>query len=126
MTTLREPSIFDLKATHAHRMYAVSTAMVLYLVHRSGEVGIREAVRVAQSATSIPAALDLWTRMAPAVEYRTVLDSLALKIFGVPRGPELDVMLESPLCCLNMRSPADLTCRPPNPESKRREICRRW
>ncbi|MBA3500989.1 MAG: hypothetical protein M4D80_26735 [Myxococcota bacterium] len=125
LTTLREPAIHDVKAQNAHRMYAVSTAMLLYIVHRAGEVGIREAVRSAQSAPTIPAALDLWTRMAPNVEYRMVLDSLALRIFGVPRGPELDVMLESPLCCLNMRSPADLTCRPPNPE-KPREICRRW
>jgi hypothetical protein len=126
LTTLREPAIHDVKAQNAQRMYAVSTAMVLYLVHRGGEVGIREAIRIAQSAPTIPAALDLWPRMAPNVQYPLVLETLATRIFGVPPGPELDALLAGPLCCLNLRSPADVTCRAPDPNATRRELCRRY
>lgn len=126
VTTLREPSVFDIKTETAGRMYAVSLAMVMYLVHRGGEIAIRDAVRTAQSATTIPAALDLWPRMAPNVEYRDVLDSLAQKVFGQPRGAELEVILGGPLCCQHVRSPGELACRAPDPESPTRQVCRRY
>jgi hypothetical protein len=126
LTLLREPSIFDIKAENAQRMYAVSTAMLLFLVQRGGEQGIRDAVRIAQAATTIPAALDLFARIAPNVEYRDVLDALAQKIFGMPRGPELDAIINGALCCTHQRSPGELACRAPNPEAPTRQVCRRY
>ena len=126
MTALGAPAILDVKAEDASRMYAVSLAMVLYIVHHAGEVGLREAVRLAQSAESIPAALDLWNRTRPNVDYRAVLDSLAQKVFELPLGPELDAIVRGPLCCHNLRTPADLACRAPAAETTRREICRRY
>lgn len=126
LTTLRDPAILDVKAENAHRMYAVSLAMVLYLVHRGGEIAIREAVRLAQSADTIRVALDLWPRMTTNVDYRIVLDALAQKVFGMAPGPELDALLKGPLCCHNLRTPAELQCRAPGTDGTRREICRRW
>ena len=125
ITTLRDPEIFDVKAENAHRMYAVSLAMVLYLVHRGGEVTIREAVKLAQSADTIPIALDLWTRIAPAVDYRMIVDSLAQHVFHMPPGPELKALLDGPMCCSNIRSPLELVCGPP-PDGVATRMCRRY
>lgn len=126
LARLREPAVLDLEAENAARMYAVSLAMVLYIVHARGELGLREAVRVAQAADSIPTALELWSRTQPNIDYRAILDMLAQRILGLPLGPELDAVLGGSLCCRNLRSPAGLTCRAPTPDLTRREICRRW
>ena len=124
LATLRDPAILDLKHEQASRMYAVSLAMVVYLVHAKGELGIREAVRIAQNSD---APLGLWELVLPNVDYRVVVDSLAQKVFGAPPGPELDILLRGTVCCRNLRQPAELSCRAPSAESSvRREICRRW
>jgi hypothetical protein len=126
LQALREPAIFDVKAENAARMYAVSLAMVLYLVQRSGELGIREAVQIARSLDTIPAALDLWTHVAPNIDHPAVLDALAQRVFGQPRGPTLDALLRGSVCCVGLRSPGNLQCRAPGSEPPRREICRRY
>lgn len=127
IATLREPSIFDVKDEHADRMYAVSLAMVLYLVHRGGDVRIREAIRYTQAADAIPRALDLWTQVAPNVDYKMVLDDLAQRVFHMPPGPELKALLDGPLCCTHVKSPLELDCSPP-PEGTmpKRAFCRRY
>lgn len=124
LTTLRDPAILDVKAENAKRMYAVSLAMVLYLVDRAGETAIREAVRVAQTAATIPDALELWQRVAPNVEHRLVVEALAQRVFGMVPSPELDTLVQGKLCCQSLPAPAELKCRAPT--EGRREVCRRY
>jgi hypothetical protein len=118
LDTLREPSIFDMKAENAGRMYAVSLAMVLAIVHRRGEGGLREAVRTAQSAESLGAALDLWNRVMPNVEYGDVVETLVSKVFGTVPG--------AVSCCAHLRSPSEVSCRAPGSEPPRAEVCRKY
>jgi hypothetical protein len=107
---LRDPEVFEVKTETAARMYGVSTAMIAFLVHRGGEVALREAVRIAQSADSRERALDLWQQIAPNVDYRAILDDVAQHVFGVPLGAELDTMMKGQVCCTNLRSVAELKC----------------
>jgi hypothetical protein len=122
LDTLRDPTVFDMKAENAARMYAVSLAMVLAIVHRRGDVGLRDAVRVAQSAESVGAALDLWNRVMPSVAYDEVVETLAAKVFGTTPGPALGTVL----CCAHVRSPSEVSCRAPGSEPPRPEVCRKY
>lgn len=122
LARLHEPAIFDLTKEDVNRMYAVSLAMVLAIVHRRGEAGLHDAVRMAQGATSVSAALDLWNRVMPDVTYRDVVEILASRVFGAEPGPALG----SVLCCVHLRSPGEVSCRAPGSEPPRMEICRSY
>jgi hypothetical protein len=120
--TLDRPAIFDVKAVEASRMYAVAETLVLYIVHHGGDQALRTAIQVAKTTETG----ELWSRVAPGIDYHAVLDSLAQKVFGMPMGPELDTLLRSPMCCRNLRVPAELSCRAEAVGTGRREVCRRW
>lgn len=122
LAVARDPVVLDLEDHRAGRLYAVSLAMVVYLVHRGGERALREAVRTAQSADS---PLALWELLHPRVDHPAIVESLAAKLFGAS-GPELDAMLRGPLCCRKLRQPAELACRAPSADGGPREVCRRW
>lgn len=122
LTTLDRPNIFDVKADNASRMYAVSEMLVLYIVHHGGDQALRTAIQVAKTTETA----ELWARLAPGIDVRAVVDSLAQKVFGLPLGSDLDAVLRGPMCCRNLRVPAELTCRAPTAEpATRRETCRR-
>jgi len=110
LATLGAPVVFDLPTANVTRMYSVSLVMIVALTEHGGEVALRNLVRIAASVDSAPAAIELWDRVAPKTAFPGLLDILARKVFGVPTGPELDVLLRGPLCCSSMRSPADFTC----------------
>lgn len=93
------------------RTYAVSLAMIVANTERAGEPGLRAFVHTATGLDSARAAVELWERAYPKASYATILDALALKLFGVPTGPELDLALRAAVCCSGMRSLPDLTCR---------------
>ena len=118
----RDPSVLDLHDEHAARLYAVSLAMVVYLVQQRGEQGVREAVRIAQS-TDTP--LALWEALHANVDHRALVDALATKLFGMPPGVELDAIVRGTLCCRKLRQPTEVTCHAPSGDTGR-GICRRW
>jgi hypothetical protein len=124
ITTLDRPHIFDVKAENASKMYAVAEMLVLYIVHHRGDQALRTAIQIAKTTETG----ELWTRLAPGIDFRAVVESLATKVFGMSLGSaELDALLRDTFCCKNLRIPAELTCRASTGErTSRREICRRW
>ena len=118
----RDPAVLDLQDEQAGRLYAVSLAMIVYLVQQRGEQGIREAVRLAQS-TDTP--LALWEALHANVDPRALVDALAAKLFGSVSGAELEGLVRGTLCCRKVRQPMEVTCHPPSSDSGR-GLCRRW
>ena len=127
---LRNPDSFDLGSLQgstfadlpdnlADRAYAESMAMIVYLVQRSGELGVQTAIRTLQTPRrGAPIArLNLWDRLFPGAGHRAVLDALARKLFGVPLGGELDAIFRGAVCCHSLLWVTDLGCRgiPPYP-----------
>ena len=112
VATLSAPTIDEQRPEIALRLYAQSFAMIMYIAERGGETGLRAAVQTAHAGEKA-----LWDRLAPAVDERAVTDVLARRLFGVPRGRELDAVLANTICCYGLRSLADLGCRgvPPHP-----------
>jgi hypothetical protein len=106
VTTLAAPSIDEQNTEIVARLYAQSLAMIMYIVERGGETGLRAAVQTAHAGEKA-----LWDRIAPGIDERGVLDVLARRMFGVARGPELDTVLTNTICCYGTRSLADLGCR---------------
>ncbi len=104
--TLGAPAIDEESPDVASRLYAQSLAMIVYLAERGGETGLRGAV---QNAHTDPA--DLWARLASGAGDAAVLDALAHRMFGLPRGPELSGVLGSTICCSGLGSLAELGCR---------------
>jgi hypothetical protein len=111
LAALNDPALFDLAKENVSRLYAVSLAMVSLLVHRGSEQNLRAAIRIAQENNSHADAVKLWARIAPNIEYRDVLESLAQKTFGVPIGTELEAVLKGPICCKHLNTPSELSCR---------------
>jgi hypothetical protein len=128
LAAAQAPAVFDLQMANAVRLYAVSIAMVVHVVHRGGESALRHAIRIAQAADSQPAALDLWNRLPHHVDYQTLLDALAQDVFGTGLGGDLDAILRGTVCCRDLRSPATFACRAAaqGETTSRREHCRRW
>ena len=133
MRMLRNPEISDLGALQvptfailpedrAARAYAESLAMIVYLVERSGELGIKTAAQVLRSAgrESPRAGLDLWDRLYPGTGHRAVVDALARKLFGVAPGNELDAIFQGAVCCHGVRSVRDVACRGAPPRTDRK------
>lgn len=127
---LRSPEAYELRslqgatfaamtADRATRAYAVSLAMIMFLVEQTGDDGLKTAVRALQAAEreSSRAGLDLWDRMFPRVDHVTVLNALARKVFGVALGGELDAMLRAAVCCYGLHAVREFGCRsaPLNP-----------
>jgi len=130
---LRNPDTFDLGALQsstfaflpddrAERAYAQSLAMIVYLVDRAGELGLRNAAHALRElGRKAPrAGLDLWDRLYPATGQRAVADVLAHKLFGVGLGNELDAIFQGVVCCHGVKTVNELACRsaPPRPDRK--------
>jgi hypothetical protein len=120
---LRQPDTFDLglldapraalSRERARRAQAESLAMIVFLVERSGELGLQAAVRTQKAAAreSPQAGPELWERLYPGAGHRALLDSLAHKIFGVPPGDKLDSILKAAICCYGLREVSAFHCR---------------
>ncbi len=121
---LSVPSFVQLPDESAERAYAESLAMVLYIVDRAGEAGLRAAVQALRAAgTGTPrAGQELWDRLYPGIGHRAVVESLAHRVFGVAPGSELDALLRGAVCCHGLRSAGELRCRGVAPRADRR----RW
>jgi hypothetical protein len=118
------PSFALLPDQSAERAYAESLTMVLYLVDRTGEAGLRAAVqalRVAGTDTPRPGQ-ELWDRLVPGIGHRAVIDAMAHRVFGVFPGRELDAILRGAICCHGVRTASELRCRGTAPRMDRR----RW
>jgi hypothetical protein len=113
LTALEVPSLATMPEDRAERAYAESLAMVVFIVERTGEPGLRAAVRAlgTLSRESPRGALDLWERLYPGAGHPEVLDSLARKIFGVTPGSELDDIFKGAICCYGLRAVNELGCR---------------
>jgi hypothetical protein len=118
------PSFAVLPTESAERAYAESLAMVLYVVDRGGEAGLRAAVQALRAAgTGTPRpSQELWDQLYPGVGHRAVVDAMAHRVFGVFPGRELDAMLRGPICCHGLRAVGQLRCRGVAPRGDRR----RW
>jgi hypothetical protein len=112
IATLSAPTIDEERTSIVLRLYAQSLAMIMYIAERGGETGLHAAVQTAHAGEKA-----LWDRLAPAIDERAVTDVLARRLFGVPRGRELDAVLANTICCYGLTSLADLGCRgvPPHP-----------
>jgi hypothetical protein len=120
---LSVPAFDLLSAEAAQRAYAESLAMILYIVDRAGEAGLRAAVQVLRAAgTGTPrAGQELWDRLYPGIGHGAVIEALAHRVFGAGPG-ELDAILRGPICCHGLRSAAELRCRGVAPRGNRQ----RW
>jgi hypothetical protein len=113
LSSVRAPVLAVMPDTRADRVYAESLAMIVFIVERTGEPGLRGAVQVLEVAAreSRHRELDLWERLSPGTSHHAVLDALARKIFGVAQGSELDDIFKAAVCCYGLRSVRDLHCR---------------
>lgn len=113
LASLRAPVLAVMPSSWADRVYAESLAMIVFIVERTGELGLRGAVQALQAAAreSPHRELDLWERLYPDASHRAVLEALAHKIFGVPLGSELDDIFKAAVCCHGLRSVHELHCR---------------
>jgi hypothetical protein len=102
----------------AERAYAESLAMILFIVERAGDAGLKAAVASVRLGRP---ERGLWEVLYPGTDHRAVLDALARKLFGVPVGGELDAMLRGAVCCHGLRAVGELRCRgvPPRPDRMR-------
>jgi hypothetical protein len=117
-------SFAQLPEESADRAYAESLAMVLYIVDRGGEAGLRAAVEALRAAgTATPrAGQELWDRLYPGIGHRALVEVLAHRVFGAAPGAELDAILRGAICCHGLRSAGELRCRGTAPRADRR----RW
>ncbi|MEJ7597172.1 MAG: hypothetical protein WKG01_04615 [Kofleriaceae bacterium] len=115
LAALRDPVLLEQAEGQAGKAYAMSLAMVLYLVDASGERAIADLVRTATSAVSRTDPLGLWSRAAPGIDERAVLEALGRRMFGLSLGSELGTALAGPVCCRGIRDVDDLRCREPDP-----------
>jgi hypothetical protein len=124
LTQVSVPSFTLLPGESAERAYAESLAMVLYIVDRAGEAGLRAAVQALRAAgTDTPRpSQQLWDQLYPGIGHRAVVDALAHRVFGVFPGRELDAILRGTICCRGVRSAGELRCRGVAPRMDRR----RW
>jgi hypothetical protein len=133
MKMLRSPDAYDLRslqvptfalmtAEQAERAYAESLAMIVMIVERAGELGLRSAVQVLRTARrDVPRAeLELWDGLYPGSGHRDVLDALAHKVFGASSRGEVDRIFQGVVCCSGLRAVADLRCHSVAPRPDRR------
>jgi hypothetical protein len=133
---LREPPVLELGVLEASSileasdekaaiLYAQSQAMVAFIVEQPGGSEVRAAVDAVRQAhtVSAQAGRELWQRKYPDVTPRAVLDHLAMKLFALPPGRELDRILAGAICCGGLRMVSELGCHGtaiPVPEPKGR------
>jgi hypothetical protein len=117
---LSVPSFDLLSAEAAQRAYAESLAMILYMVDRDGDAGLRAAIQTLRAAgTGTPrAGQELWDRLYPGIGHGAVSDALAHRVFGAAAS-ELDAILRGPICCHGLRSAGELRCRGVAPRGNR-------
>jgi hypothetical protein len=84
--------------------------MVMYIVDRAGDPGLRSAAAALHAADSERAAIEHWEKSYPGIGPPQLLDFLATKLFAKPRA-ELDPLLAGPLCCHGLRDLATVACR---------------
>jgi len=115
IATLHDPTVFDPVHPGAARMYGVAAAMVVYIVQEGGgehalPVVVRAAKAVDQRGRRRIASSQLWHALYPGAGYREVLDRLAERIFGMPRGPRLEHVFRGPICCMGRSNVSALSC----------------
>jgi hypothetical protein len=111
LRTLRDPAMRALAVDTVRRSYAWSFAMVAFIVERAGEPALRSAGTALHAADNERAAVELWEKLYPDIGPPQLLDFLATKLFGKPRGAELDALLAGPLCCVGFRDLRSTACR---------------
>ena len=113
LTSLQASTLAHLPGDRAERAYAESLAMILFLIDRSGEAGIKTAVQTLAAAVreSPRAGLTLWERLYPRTRHRDVLNVLAQKVFGMALGSELDAVFTATVCCYGFRTVRAFGCR---------------
>src|SRR5262249_4960929 len=116
LATLEVPSFASMPDDRAERAYAESLAMIVYIVERTGEAGLKAAV---QSLRAARPDQNVWDRLYPGAGHRAVLDVLARKLFGVPLGGELDAMFHGAICCHGLRAVGEVGCRGVVPRADR-------
>jgi hypothetical protein len=113
LTALEVPSLAAMPDDRAERAYAQSLAMIVFIVERTGEPGVRAAVGALKtlSRESPRGGMDLWEHLYPGAGNGVVLDALAHKIFGVTPGSELARIFQGAICCHGLRAVNELGCR---------------
>ncbi|TMQ14561.1 MAG: hypothetical protein E6J90_23950 [Deltaproteobacteria bacterium] len=132
---LRSPDAYDLRSLQvptfammtdeqAERAYAESLAMVVMIVERAGELGLRTAVQTLRTATrdAPRAGLELWDNLYPGTGHRELLDGLAHRVFAAGSRSDVDRIFQGAVCCSGLRAVAELRCHGTAPRSDRR----RW
>jgi hypothetical protein len=112
--TMATSTFDDPEKENVDHMYAQSLAMVLFMIDRSGESALKDAVlglRAAPRADARRAALDLWGHLNPGVAPRDLLDSLARRMFRAPQPPTPDDLLRSAVCCYGATRLREFGCR---------------
>jgi len=117
---LRAPGSFDLRllrnpaevptSTEASRMYRVSHAMVVHILHRGGEPALYQALRFVHGADPNKA-MELWDALYPKVDYLAIVETLANKMFGM-RLDQIAPIVDGPLCCIGTSNISEPFCRP--------------
>jgi hypothetical protein len=59
----------------------------------------------------LPPRSPLWPHLRPTAGKGELLDALAYRVFGVPRGPALDAIFQGAVCCYGTNSIAEFGCR---------------
>ena len=111
LRALQDPAVRELATEAVSRSYAWSLAMVLYIVERAGEPGLRSAAAALHAADNEQAAIEHWEKTYPGIGPTQILDLLATKLFAKPRRAELDAVLAGPLCCHGLRDLRTVACR---------------
>jgi len=93
----------------ARHMYGVSLAMVMYIVEHGGQPALQQALRSVQGADTVRA-VELWNTMSPRIDYVTVLDALAPKVFDLPLE-QIATLLDGALCCHGLSDVSQTACR---------------
>lgn len=131
---LRAPGSFDLRllrnpaevatAPEASRMYRVSHAMVVHILHRGGQPGLQQALRSIHGADP-EKAMELWEALYPRVDYPAIVETIANKVFGL-RLDQVGPILDGPLCCHGLGDIHEISCRPTQPRTSPRVWFDTW
>jgi hypothetical protein len=119
LEAIQDPVVRDLRVDLVRRAYAWSFAMVLYIVDRAGEPGLRSAAITLAGADSRKTSLELWDKTYPDVGKVQILDLLAMKLFGKPRDAIADTV-GGAMCCHGLRDLASIGCRATEPRTTTR------
>jgi len=112
LAELEGPTFSKMSDARADRLYALSLAMVMFAVDHARGDGLLPAVRTALALAqrSPGGSLELWERLVPGADQRTLQDWIARRLFGVGGGNALDAKLRGGVCCYGLRALDDTTC----------------